>query len=398
MTRITRFLVAGLAFAYATGLGAAPNTPAQSLNRFSASIYGQLAKNGGGNLVVSPFSISTALSMVMAGARGETAAELAKVLGQDSPDPQYHAQLAALADQIVKAANSGGSQLLYSNGLWVQQGFKILPDFRGTLENVYHAAPSTADFEREMERSRADINAWVERQTRGKIRDLFAPGSLDRRTRLVLASAAYFYGKWERPFRPTDTRPAPFTPASGTPVQTDFMNQTGRFGYAETAAGQVLEMRYAGTGLAFDILLPKKGAAPESMDPANPEKLAGWLGSLENRTVQASIPKFRVESDFPLVEVLKQIGLQSPFGNSADFSGIDDRRDLRLSQVVHKAYIDVNEEGTEAAAATGTGMMAVAMRVEQNPVFRADHPFVFLIRDTRSGLILFSGRLSDPKR
>jgi serpin B len=377
---------------------AADNAVARGLNRFSASIYEELAKGGEGNLVLSPFSISSALSMALAGARGQTAAEMSKVLGQANADPKYHAELAALAEQIATAANAGGNQLLNANGLWVQKDFGILPGFRDTLQNVYHAPPSQVNFRTDLERSRAEINAWTERHTQGKIRDLFGPGSLDGSTRLVLASAVYFLGKWERPFRRAETHPAPFTLPGGGTEQADFMNQTGRFGYAATAGGQILEMRYAGTGLVFDILLPEKGAPLDSLDAGmNPERLAGWLGAIEDRTVQVAVPKFRVESEFPLVPVLARLGMPSAFSGAADFSGMDDKRDLRLSRVIHKAYVDVSEEGTEAAAATGAAMALVATRTPP-PVFRADRPFLFLIRDTRTGLILFTGRLTDPKR
>jgi len=381
-------------------MNAAESAVVQGLDYFSASVYAQLAKGGAGNLVLSPFSIAGAMSMVLAGARGPTAAEIAKVLGQSQgqPDPKYHAELAALVDQIAKAANSGDNRLLNANGLWVQKGFHILPDFRDLLQNVYHAPPAQADFVGSLERSRGEINAWTERHTQGKIRELFAPGAITTRTRLVLASAIYFYGKWERTFRRTSTHPAPFTLASGGTVQADFMNQTGEFGYAATSAGQILEMRYAGTGLACDILLPKQGAAIEIMEAGmNPGRLTGWLGSLENHTVQVAIPKFRIEAGFPLVTVLSDLGMPSAFGSAADFSGIDGRRDLQISQVIHKAYIDVAEEGTEAAAATGVAISAMAVRAPASLEFRADHPFLFLIRDTRTGLILFTGRLMDPK-
>jgi serpin B len=174
-----------------------------------------------------------------------------------------------------------------------------------------------------------------------------------------LSSATWFLGKWEYAFRRSDTRPEPFQLQAGVKEQVDFMHQTGRFGYAETAAGQLLEMRYGGGGLAFDILLPKQGTALDM----NADVLAGWLGKLENRRVQVAVPKFRVESDFSLAHCLAAVGMRSAFTSEANFSGIDDRRDLQLSEVIHKAYVDVDEEGTEAAAATGASAALIAMRV-----------------------------------
>jgi serpin B len=338
--------------------------------------------------------------MAVVGARGQTAAEMAKVLGQLRDDPKYHEQFHALMEQIVQAANGGGNQLLSANRLWVQQDFKTLPQFRDTLQNVYRAPAAQVDFEHNLERARADINAWTGEHTDGKIRELFASGTLDNRTRLVLSSAVYFYGKWEHAFSKNETRPEPFHLSTGTTEQTDFMHQTGRFGYAETPSGQLLEMRYAGTGLAFDVLLPKKDAPAGTLESGlNPKRLSGWLGSLADRKVQVALPKFRVEYQTSLVPVLSALGMRLAFSPAADFSGIDDRRDLQISQVVHKAYIDVAEEGTEAAAATGMGVALVAMvHPPEVPVFRADRPFLFQIRDTRSGLVLFTGRVMDPKR
>jgi serpin B len=394
MRRITLLggilLACGVAGADDVGMG---------LNRFSASVYEQTAK-GGGNIVLSPFSIANALSMTMAGARGQTATEMWKVLGQMRDDPKYHEQFQALVEQIVKQANTGGSQFLSANRLWVQQDFKTLAPFRDTLQNVYHAPAALVDFEHNAEAARAQINAWTDENTKGKIRDLFASGTLDARTRLVLSSAVYFYGKWEHPFQRTETHPDAFHKATGGSEQVDFMHQTGRFGYAETPGGQLLEMRYAGTGLAFDVLLPKKDAPADTLEAGlNPDRLAGWLGALQNRSVQVYLPKFRVEYKTSLIPVLEALGMREAFSPRANFSGIDDRRDLQISQVVHKAFIDVTEEGTEAAAATGVGISLLAMvRPSDVPVFRADHPFLFQIRDTRTGLVLFTGRVMNPKR
>jgi len=394
MTRATLLLRAALGWALAGTLGAADSALAPGLNRFSADLYHQLTAGDRGNLVFSPLSISIALSMASAGARGQTGAEMAKVLGQPGADLRYHSELAALLQQIAKSGNAEGNQFFNASALWLQKDFKVLPDFGNTLRMAYAAPAVQVDFASAPERARAEINSWTERETHGKIRDLFGPGTLNGRTRLVLSSATWFLGKWEYAFRRSDTRPEPFQLQAGVKEQVDFMHQTGRFGYAETAAGQLLEMRYSGSGLAFDILLPKQGTALDM----NADVPAGWLGKLENRRVQVAVPKFRVESDFSLAHCLAAVGMRSAFTSEANFSGIDDRRDLQLSEVVHKAYVDVAEEGTEAAAATGASVGLIAMRVPSEPVFRADHPFLFLIRDTRSGLILFTGRLLDPKR
>lgn len=395
MFRNTVCLAAVLALAATLPSSAAEAGVSRGLNRFASDLYERLAKDGGKNLVFSPFSISSALSMALAGARGDTAREMAKTLGQPSDAASYHADLAILAGTIRGSGNKDGSVFLDANRVWVQRDLDILPGFRRTLEDTYRAPFAPADFRGAVEAARGEINAWTEHQTRGRIRNLFAPGVLDRDTRLVLTSAVYFYGKWERAFRPSETRTAPFTLPGGASVQTGFMNQTGRFGYADVPGGQFLEMRYAGSGLAFDIFLPKPGGALES---PTPDRLAAWTGALKDRNVNVSIPKFRTEAEFQLGRALSAMGMPSAFSPRADFSGIDGERDLQLSQVVHKAFIDVAEEGTEAAAATGAAVALITMRVDPDPVFRADCPFVYVIRDTRSGLVLFAGRLMDPKR
>jgi serpin B len=370
-------------------------TPA--MNAFTTASYKQLM-GGDANLILSPFNIATALSMALAGARGQTAEEIQSVLRLHY-DAAYDSALGALLADLAKAGNTGGNELHTANGLWAQQGFAIQPAFESTLANNYHAPLTPLDFIANPEAARSRINRWTEEQTKQKIQNLLPPGSLDARTRLVLTSAIYFYGKWEDPFVASRTEPAPFTLLAGAATQANFMNQTAHFAYAETPSAQILEMPYAGAGFAFDVLLPKTLAGlPELEKSLTLENLTGWLGSLASRSVQVSLPKFRAESEFSLRKALSAMGMPAAFTGEADFSGIDPQRGLAISEVVHKAFVDVSEQGTEAAAATGITMRATAIRrPEQAVVFRADHPFLFLIRDTRSGVVLFIGRLTNPR-
>jgi len=380
-----------------TGALHAAGSPVPGMNRFATVAYQELA-GGPGNLVLSPFSIGTALSMLLAGARGRTAEELAAALDQSYPDSGYQAAMAALVEELTKAADTGGNELSIANGLWVQRGFPIRPEFRQTIETLYHAPLSPLDFIADPAQAGAEINSWTGAHTKGKIANLLAPGSLDTRTRLLLTSAIYFYGKWQSPFRPGNTHTAPFRTDAAGAVETGFMHQNAVFGYAETPALQILEMKYAGTPLAFDVLLPKTNDGLAEVERSlRPEKLAAWFGALQNRSVQVALPKFRAESGFALRDALARMGMREAFEASADFSGIDGRRDLFVSGVMHKAFVDVSEEGTEAAAATGVTVQHAAARAPSGIVFRADHPFVFVIRDTRDGTILFEGRLSNPK-
>lgn len=375
----------------------ATGSPVAGMNRFAAATYRELA-TGPGNLILSPFSIATALSMLLDGARGRTATELAAALDQLYPDPAYHGALASLVEELTQAANTGGNELLIANGLWVQRGFPIQSEFRQTIETLYHAPLTPLDFIADPGQACAKINSWTAEHTRGKIPELFAPGSLDAHMRLILTSAIYFHAKWQSPFRPGDTHPAPFRLDAGATVETGFMRQSAIFGYTETPEVQVLEMKYAGSPLAFDVLLPTANDGLSELEKSlQPEKLSAWLGALQNRTVELAMPKFRAESGFSLRDALARMGMQEAFGASADFSGIDGRRDLFVSEVVHKAFVDVSEEGTEAAAATGVTVKPLAMRASPRTVFRADHPFAFLIRDARSGVVLFEGRLLKPK-
>src|ERR1017187_2408211 len=236
----------------AAALPAADSRITPAINAFTTASYKRLAGRDA-NLILSPFNIATALSMALAGARGQTAEEIQSVLHL-LYDPTYHAAL--LAD-LTKAGNTGGNELHTANGLWVQKGFAIQPAFENTLTNNYHAPLTPLDFIANPEAARSQINRWTEEQTKEKINNLLPAGSLDAHTRLVLTSAIYFYGKWQDPFVISRTQLAPFTLPTGATTQANFMNQTSHFSYTETPNAQILEMRYAGTGIAFDVLLPK---------------------------------------------------------------------------------------------------------------------------------------------
>jgi serpin B len=384
------FLLAGALFA------SSDVTP--GMNRFAAAAYRQVAQNKD-NLILSPFSISTALSMLLDGARGRTAAGIAATLDQPQTGPAYHAAVASLAAELAKQANLNGNQLAIANGLWVEQGFPLESDFEQIIRTIYQAPLTLLDFHAHAEQSREQINAWTAQHTNGKIQDLFTPGSIRADTRLVLTSAIYFYGKWGSPFDPAKTSVEPFHLGGGGTADARFMHQNANFLYGETPAAQILEMKYQGTPLAFDILLPKANDGLAALEHSiTPEALSTWFGALASRKVDAAIPKFRAESAFSLQDMLSRMGMADAFGKTADFSGIDGRRDLLVSGVVHKAFVDVSEQGTEAAAATGiVARPMLARPVQQQIVFRADHPFAFFIRDTSSGVILFEGRLLQPK-
>jgi len=378
-------------------LPAADERVPAGLNQFGLSSYQQLAR-GEGNLIFSPFSIANALSMALAGARGQTAAGISAVLHQGT-DSAYQESLRSLAASLDKAGNQGPNEFHSANALWVQDGLKLEPQFQKVMQESYGAPPTQLDFAHDAERARMAINSWTGSHTNGRIPELFGPGSLRGQTRLVLTSAVYFYGKWAHPFETKDTHPGPFRLDNGGSLQTPFLSQTSRFQYTENPTLQILEMSYAGTGFALDILLPKAGSGLGDLEKSlTDDNLSAWLHNLHDATVEVEVPKFRAEASFSLREALTRMGMKNAFDGSADFSGMDGRRDLTLSDVVHKAFVDVSEKGTEAAAATGSVAVLARLVAPSKVIFHADHPFVFLIRDTHSGLILFAGRLENPKR
>ena len=372
----------------------------QGDNQFAVDMHAQLDREQPGkNLFFSPTSISLALAMTAAGARGPTQSEMAKVLHLDADLAQAHTHYHQLLKQWNAVGEMRAYQLRVANRLWGQKGYAIRPEFLTLTRQQYGAEMLLVDFAEAAAASR-EINHWVEEQTNGKIKDLIPPGSLDAMTRLVLTNAVYFKGDWVRPFDKQNTREEDFTVSAQGKVKVPLMHQQTKMGYAEEETFQVLEMLYAGRELSMVVLLPKKmDGLPELEKAITVDKLAWLMSKLRVHEVNTYLPKFKLETSFGLNPTLEAMGMKRAFSREADFSGISSAEALYISAVLHKAYVDVNEEGTEAAAATGVMMGALAMRrPEPIPVFRADHPFLFLIRDTKAGSILFMGRLNNPTK
>jgi serine protease inhibitor len=368
---------------------------ARAVNTFACDLYGKL-RGQDGNLFLSPYSISAALTMTYAGANGPTADEMARVLHLGGHPDTAHTGQAALMRQLLGRPDAG-YELHVANALWVQKDFALLQTFLDTMNTHYGAGAKSADFAGATEQTRQTINAWVEDHTKDKIQELLKPGVLDTLTRLVLTNAIYFKGTWASQFKEDATKPAPFHASPNATVDTPMMSQTHEFGYLEDKSLQVLEMPYTGGDLSMVVLLPKaQDGLPALERSLTAERASQWVDSLRPRNIQVYLPRFKTTAEFELNDVLTQLGMRLAFDNSsADFSGMTGNRDLYISAVVHKAFVDVNEEGTEAAAATAAVVRTKAMPMRP-PVFRADHPYLFLIRDTRSGAILFMGRVADP--
>jgi serpin B len=336
--------------------------------------------------------------MTYAGACGQTESQMAKTL--DFPttlsNEQFHNAFGIISGQMNEASKKGGYELVVANALWGQKDYKFLQEFLTLVKTNYDSDLQQVDFVNQTEAARKIINDWVENKTKGKIKELIKSGTLDSMTRLVLTNAIYFKGKWASQFKPDKTQNLPFILLGGEKVNVPMMNQTGNFGFTETDTIQALEMPYVNNDLSMVILLPKKPDGVKDLEKElTAENLTGWLAKLRKREVQVWLPRFKLTCEFELAKVLGSMGMPDAFLAKADFSGMTGNKDLFISAVVHKAYVEVNEEGTEAAAATGVAMKLTSVPLPP-PVFKADHPFVFLIRDNHTGSILFLGRTANP--
>jgi serpin B len=375
-------------------------------NQFALDLYGQL-HGSEGNLFFSPYSVNKTLAMVYAGARGETASEMASVLHFTLGQERQHA--AFLEARNLLNAHAGIRNPLIRNrdvelqlaaGLWGQKGCHFRDAYLRLLQECYGAGLRDVDFTA-TEPALRTINDWVEKQTHDKIRELFKPGVLDAGTRLVLTSAIYFNGAWTHPFDKSQSREETFTTGDSRAVPVRMMKQTETFGYFENNELQGLRMTYEGNRWALLVLLPKKkDGLPELEKTLTAEKLTEWLGQMQQTEVAVSLPKCKMTSAFPLAETLKALGMRKAFSASeADLSGMNDGQEpLYVSAVVHQAFVDVTEEGTEAAAATGAAVatLSAPFLPPSRPEFRADHPFIFAISHVQTGAILFLGRVVTP--
>jgi serpin B len=367
-------------------------------NQFALDLYARL-RGGDGNLFFSPYSVHKTLAMAYAGARGDTAREMAAVLhfplGQGDPHRAYLATRKLLNQKAAQR----GVQLALSANLWGQRGYRFEKSFLNLLQECYGAGLQEADFTAP-ETARQTINAWADKQTNHKIRELFPEGTLNVTTRLVLASAIYFKGDWAQPFPRSGTRDDTFWLDARTKAKIPMMNQTGAFGYYDDGQLQILELPYVGRDLAMVVLLPRhRDGLAELEKSLTAEKLVAWAGRLREQKVEVSLPRFKLTGAFSLRDTLTALGMKRAFiSGEADFRGMDGGREpLFVSAVEHRAFVETNEEGTEAAAATGVAVGSLSMEPRREvPVFRADHPFVFAVRDVRTGVLLFVGRVARP--
>lgn len=372
----------------------------QGNNEFALDLYRCLANSGSTNLFFSPYSISTALAMTFASARGKTEREMAEVLRYPFRQ-SLHSHLAGLTKVIFGSENSG-YQAKIANRIWGQVSYKFRPEFLELLRTEYATDLEQLDFGGQATAASQRINEWIAEQTARKITALISPDHLNAMTRLLLTNAVYFKGDWTKKFEEAATKETSFHLGLLSKVKVQMMQQQSRFPYTEVGNVQVLQMPYGDESLSMVILLPRRVGGLASLEAdLSLVRLKKWLGTLATQMVKVYLPRFRLTEQMALAETLRSMGMASAFSDTdADFFGMSDQKPgLYISNVIHKAFVEVNEKGTEAAAATAVlmaAMMSAAHRPPPIPVFRANHPFVFLIRHNESGSILFMGRVMDP--
>lgn len=361
----------------------------QSANDFGFALW-QRVRDTEGNLSISPSSISLALGMTFAGARGQTADEMRRTLRFGRDDDATHRALGGLTGRWNRTGRP--YEMSVANRLFGAQGFRFEPSFLTVVRDRYGAPLEPVDFG-QSEQARRRINGWVEDRTRDRIRDLLPAGSIDAGTRLVLTNALYFKGRWAAQFDPADTRTGAFQ-APRRAVQVPLMHRTGDYRHARVDGVQIIELPYRGDELAMDVILPERPDGLAALEARlSPEALARWLEAMHEQEVQLTLPRFRISpaASIRLRDPLSAMGMTSAFGAGADFSGM--APGLWIDDVYHKTFVEVNEEGTEAAAATAVVMTESAAMHES---FTADRPFLFLIRDVQTGAVIFIGRVADP--
>jgi serpin B len=367
---------------------------------FAFDLY-QVLKEGDDNLFYSPYSISLALAMTYAGARGETAQQMADTLHFILPQGRLHPTLNSLDIELsqrgegAEGKDGEAFRLNIVNAIWGQKDYQFLSTFLDALAENYGAGLRLLDFVNAPEESRLTINNWISDQTEGRIEDLIPQGLINALTRLVLTNAIYFNAAWQYPFSEDMTEDGPFYLLNGREVAVPMMRQTESFGYAESDGYQAVELPYDGGELSMIIFLPRSDRFEAFEGSLDAQRVDSMVKALEARQVTLTMPRFEFESSFSLREILAMMGMPVAFSGAADFSGMTGNRDLFIADVVHKAFVSVDEAGTEAAAATAVVMALTAVPGEPVEV-TIDRPFIFLIHDIETGTILFVGRIMNP--
>lgn len=365
-------------------------------NEFAYDLYTKYKSNEG-NVFFSPFSISSALAMTYEGAIGETKDEMKNVMHF----PDENTLRSGYQGLYTKLNNPDKAyKLSTANALWAEKTYTFKQDYLNTVSTYYNGNVTNLDFKQNAEASRLIINKWVEDKTNDKIKNLIPAGVLNSLTRLVLTNAVYFKANWTQQFDPVATYDQDFTLTNGNKIQVKTMHQTKYFNYAENNKLKILEMDYLGDDLSMLVILPKDNSLLSQVETSINKKFIDDLKQeFKSEEVFVSLPRFKFETKYMMAQDLQDMGMIKAFdGGQADFSGMTGNRDLSISQVIHQAFVNVSESGTEAAAATAVIMSETSAAEPKEPKeFKADHAFIFIIQEKDTGNILFMGRMSDPR-
>lgn len=367
-----------------------------SVNGFGFNLYARL--NPDENLIFSPLSISSALAMTYAGAENNTQQQMAGVLGFVFDKKQVNEGFSALMNEMNVSSES--YRISLANSLWAQEQFYFKPEFLENMKKNYHSGFQFVNFINRPDEAREKINQWVSEKTEDKIKDILSEKDINAATRLILVNAIYFNATWATVFDEKQTRPGDFFLIDGQKITVDMMQEhTGKYRYFENDKLQFLSMDYAGKLYSMNILLPK---SPDKLPALEKAFNPGYFSELENMSkwqgVDVYLPRFTFSSSFSLKAILSAAGMSDAFDDNADFSGMTGKKNLMIDNILHKAFIEVNEKGTEAAASTAVVMMERAALPEEKSEFKADHPFFFYIKNNESGAIMFMGKVMNPKQ
>jgi serpin B len=364
-------------------------------NKFALNLFQKLA-NTKSNVFFSPYSISTALFMTAGGARSETEKQMLGVLGHTENSASYHKKFGEHATLVEKKEKL---QLSIANSIWMQKGFAFQPSYINLLQQAYKSKLIESNFAANPDAEAKKINKWVEGKTKNKIQNLIKPGVLKPNTKMVLVNAIYFFGAWDKEFLKENTRKDKFYLDNNSNVQADFMNNEYKMNYASDNDFELVSIPYMKGEASMLIFLPKKkGNFSNAIQQLSYDKYRSLNNALTTHKVNLTIPKFTMTSEFNLGNTLSEMGMPLAFTDAADFSGMNGKKDLKIDKVIHKAFVDVSEKGTEAAAATAVIVTIKSAMIDQEKIiyFKADHPYIFMIKDNATGQILFTGILNNP--
>jgi serpin B len=368
---------------------------ARSGSEFAVELYRRLTVHPG-NLVFSPYSVSKSLAVLCSGARGQTETQIAQILHLVPQRENPCRSLSILARYVHAASPGGGTILESADSLWCQRDYHLAGEFVKVVGDAYDAQVREADFRRFPDFASRQINSWIERATKGRITGVVQAAAPTAEIRLLSCDAIYFKGRWDAQFDPARTRRFPFLCAADRSVDVPMMQVKAKFRRLSEPQFRMLDLPYAGGTFSMVVILPALyDGLPALERDLTSDNLGVWLAALASaqpREVTVLLPRFKFTQQFNLSGELSALGMPSAFNSDADFSGLTADPGLFLADMLHSAYIEVNEEGTEAGAATVQRHLAKSM----SDVFQADHPFLFIVRESRSGTILFLGRVSDP--